>query len=312
MPAKILRRPVSRKEGLDLLDTVGLTHRADFPVKLLSGGERQRVAIARALCNGPSLILADEPSGNLDAANAMAVGDLLLSVVQRGRKASSLPPTMPASLAAAAKPTTSPPASSSADRKKINHRHTNAPQGREVAQRMNCFFALAKKQIFSSVLPLLSPCLCGACWPLTKRNSPVAEISFLIYLRSLMVKRFFDVLFSLAILVLAAPFFLVCAAAVKLSSPGPIFYAHSRVGKDGKPFGSPEIQNDALRRRPEITDPPCQQPHPHAGMENLLQVKGRPPHYIGRKMAAQDLARRGSPNHQRPSWRHELLSAPAP
>ncbi len=52
-----------------------------------------------------------------------------------------------------------------------------------------------------------------------------------------MVKRFFDVLFSLAILVLAAPFFLVCAAAVKLSSPGPIFYAHSRVGKDGKPFG---------------------------------------------------------------------------
>jgi lipoprotein-releasing system ATP-binding protein len=86
MPAKILRRPVSRKEGLDLLDTVGLTHRADFPVKLLSGGERQRVAIARALCNGPSLILADEPSGNLDAANALAIGDLLLSVVRERKK----------------------------------------------------------------------------------------------------------------------------------------------------------------------------------------------------------------------------------
>jgi lipoprotein-releasing system ATP-binding protein len=86
MPAKILRRPVSRKEGLDLLDAVGMTHRADFPVKLLSGGERQRVAIARALCNGPSLILADEPSGNLDAANATAVGDLLLSVVRERKK----------------------------------------------------------------------------------------------------------------------------------------------------------------------------------------------------------------------------------
>ncbi len=86
MPAKILRRPASRKEGLDLLDAVKLTSRADFPVKLLSGGERQRVAIARALCNSPSLILADEPSGNLDAANSMAVGDLLLSVVRERNK----------------------------------------------------------------------------------------------------------------------------------------------------------------------------------------------------------------------------------
>ena len=86
MPAKILRRTTSRKEGLELLASVGLIHRADFPVKLLSGGERQRVAIARALCNDPCLILADEPSGNLDAENAQAVGDLLLSLVRERNK----------------------------------------------------------------------------------------------------------------------------------------------------------------------------------------------------------------------------------
>jgi lipoprotein-releasing system ATP-binding protein len=86
MPAKILRRNVSRKDGLELLDSVGLADRADFPVKLLSGGEKQRVAIARALCNNPSLILADEPTGNLDEANAEAIGDLLLSLVKKGKK----------------------------------------------------------------------------------------------------------------------------------------------------------------------------------------------------------------------------------
>jgi len=86
MPAKILRRYPSRNEGLDLLDAVGLVSRADFPVKLLSGGERQRVAIARALCNDPSLILADEPSGNLDAENAEEVGSLLLSLVREKGK----------------------------------------------------------------------------------------------------------------------------------------------------------------------------------------------------------------------------------
>jgi lipoprotein-releasing system ATP-binding protein len=85
-PAKILRRSVSREDGLALLESVGLADRADFHVKLLSGGEKQRVAIARALCNDPSLILADEPTGNLDEANAMAVGDLLLSLVKKRKK----------------------------------------------------------------------------------------------------------------------------------------------------------------------------------------------------------------------------------
>ena len=86
MPAQIDRRQVSRKEGLYLLALVGLEHRADFPVKLLSGGERQRVAIARALCNDPSLILADEPSGNLDHANAEAIGTLLFQLVREKKK----------------------------------------------------------------------------------------------------------------------------------------------------------------------------------------------------------------------------------
>lgn len=86
MPAKILRRFASRKAGLELLSSVELAHRADFPVKLLSGGEKQRVAIARALCNDPFLILADEPSGNLDAASARIVGDLLLSLVRERNK----------------------------------------------------------------------------------------------------------------------------------------------------------------------------------------------------------------------------------
>lgn len=80
MPARIARRPATRQKGLELLSLVGLSDRADFPAKLLSGGERQRVAIARALCNDPALILADEPSGNLDRANAKKIGELLLSL----------------------------------------------------------------------------------------------------------------------------------------------------------------------------------------------------------------------------------------
>lgn len=80
MPARIARQPVSRQKGLELLSLVGLEQRADFPAKLLSGGERQRAAIARALCNNPSLILADEPTGNLDRANAKQISQLLLSL----------------------------------------------------------------------------------------------------------------------------------------------------------------------------------------------------------------------------------------
>ena len=72
------RRSSQRAErALELLKAVGLEHRLNhFPSKL-SGGERQRVAIARSLANGPSVLLADEPTGNLDSVSAGLVLDLI-------------------------------------------------------------------------------------------------------------------------------------------------------------------------------------------------------------------------------------------
>jgi ABC-type lipoprotein export system ATPase subunit len=71
-----------RERAFELLKLVGLENRLDhFPSKL-SGGERQRVAIARSLANGPSLLLADEPTGNLDSENAQSVLNLLIRLQQ--------------------------------------------------------------------------------------------------------------------------------------------------------------------------------------------------------------------------------------
>lgn len=92
MPARIDRQPVqvgseAYERATELLGLVGLSHRAKFNTKLLSGGEKQRAAIARALINDPDLILADEPSGNLDQETASIIHDLLLSFAKQKKKA---------------------------------------------------------------------------------------------------------------------------------------------------------------------------------------------------------------------------------
>ena len=69
----------------DLLKQVGLEQRVNHVPAELSGGERQRVAIARALMNGPSLLLCDEPTGNLDSTSSRAVGELLHAVAAATR-----------------------------------------------------------------------------------------------------------------------------------------------------------------------------------------------------------------------------------
>ena len=75
-----------RARAIELLERVGMDHRLQYNVTKLSGGERQRVAVARALINDPPLILADEPTGNLDEATGAVVMDLLLEMVEEDKK----------------------------------------------------------------------------------------------------------------------------------------------------------------------------------------------------------------------------------
>ena len=72
------------KRAKELLDKVGLTHRITHKPSEMSGGEQQRVAIARALSNNPSIILADEPTGNVDSKSGSTIMDILEEINNQG------------------------------------------------------------------------------------------------------------------------------------------------------------------------------------------------------------------------------------
>ena len=84
MVAQYYHSIIDEQEALGALDRVGLADRAAHLPRQLSGGEQQRVCIARALINYPKLILADEPTGNLDEANALLVMDLMHQLHREG------------------------------------------------------------------------------------------------------------------------------------------------------------------------------------------------------------------------------------
>jgi lipoprotein-releasing system ATP-binding protein len=91
MPMRIARRPLgeARQRATELLTRVGLAERLAHRPSMLSGGEQQRVAVARALVMGPALLLADEPTGDLDEQTADALHDLLREM-HRERRLTSI------------------------------------------------------------------------------------------------------------------------------------------------------------------------------------------------------------------------------
>ena len=101
IPMEIIGRRDAVPRARRLLDEVGLTERAHHYPSQLSGGEQQRIAIARALANDPPIVLADEPTGNLDSTTGRYIMDLLLNV-RRARTATLVLVTHDAELASLA------------------------------------------------------------------------------------------------------------------------------------------------------------------------------------------------------------------
>lgn len=87
MMANGVSEEIARARAIKLLKAVNVEHRASHLPGEMSGGEQQRTAVARALANDPEIILADEPTGSLDPAHAMAVFDLLLDIVRKNKMA---------------------------------------------------------------------------------------------------------------------------------------------------------------------------------------------------------------------------------
>jgi putative ABC transport system ATP-binding protein len=101
IPMEIARRRDATARAKQLLEEVGLTDRAHHYPSQLSGGEQQRIAIARALANDPAIVLADEPTGNLDSATGRNIMELLTNV-HRTRQTTLVLVTHDAELAALA------------------------------------------------------------------------------------------------------------------------------------------------------------------------------------------------------------------